>query len=225
MQYMLDTINKKDITLGIGCMPIAGVTSNPTIIKKEGKIDFFPYFRELREIIGTERSLHIQVTAPDPDGMIREAEAVLERIDAEVFLKVPVNEAGLTAIRRMKKAGWSVTATAISSKTQAFMAMEEGADYLAMYYNRMANMDMDPDDVFSSVADLIDTYGYDSQILGASFKNIGQVNRAFEDGAHAVTVAPSILFDALRLPAISKNVNIFAADWADLYGNRTIADL
>ena len=225
MQYMLDTINKKDIILAVGCMPIAGVTSNPTIIKKEGKIDFFPYFRELREIIGSERSLHVQVTAPDPDGMMREAEAVLEKIDAEVFLKVPVNEAGLTAIRRMKKAGYNVTATAISSKAQAYMAIEEGADYLAMYYNRMANMDIDPDEVFSVVADMIDTYGYDSQILGASFKNIAQVNRVFENGAHAATVDPAILFDALRLPAIRSNISAFAADWADLYGDRTIADL
>ena len=225
MQYMLDTINKKEISAAIACMPIVGVTSNPTIIKKEGKIDFYPYFRELREIIGSERSLHVQVTAPDADGMMREAEAVLEKIDAKVFLKVPVNEAGLTAIRRMKKAGYKVTATAISSKTQAFMAIEEGADYLAMYYNRMENMDIDPDEVFSAVADMIDLYGYESQILGASFKNIGQVNRAFEDGAHAVTVAPSILFDALRLPAISKNVSAFAADWTELFGDKSLADL
>ena len=103
MQYMLDTIDKQEILYCIQTMPVSGVTSNPTIIKRQGKIDFFPYFRELRGILGPHRSLHIQVTAPDADGMMREAETIQEKIDAQAFIKVPVNEAGLEVIARMKR--------------------------------------------------------------------------------------------------------------------------
>ena len=225
MKYMLDTIDKQEILECTRTMPICGVTSNPTIIKKQGKIDFFPYFRELRGILGHHRSLHIQVTAPDADGMLREAEAIQEKIDARTFIKVPVNEAGLEAISQMKKAEMSVTATGIYTKTQAFMALEAGADFLAMYFNRMETMDIDAFDTFASVARMIDRYGYKGQILGASFKNITQVNRAIEAGAQAVTVDPSILKAALRLPVIDKCVRDFANDWQSLYSTRTIADL
>ncbi len=225
MKYLLDTVDKEEILSCIRTIPVSGVTSNPTIISKFGKNDFFPWFREIRGILGPHRTLHIQVTAPDADGMMREAETILEKVDTQAYIKVPVNEAGLEAITRMKKAEISVTATGIYTKAQAFMALEAGADFLAMYYNRMESLDMDAFDTFASVAQMIDRYDYKSQILGASFKNITQVNRAFEAGAQAVTVTPSILKDALRLPFIEKCVKDFANDWQTLYGGRTISDL
>ena len=225
MKYLLDTIDEQEIRECIRSMPISGVTSNPTIIRKQGKIDFFPYFRNLNEILGPGRTLHIQVTAADPGGMLREAEAIRDKVSAQAYIKVPVNEAGLEAIRLMKKSGIPVTATGIYTKTQAFMALEAGADHLAMYYNRMESLDIDAFDTFSSVAMMIDRYGYNAGIIAASFKNITQVNRAFEAGAQAATVAPAILKDALRLPMIEKCVRDFASDWHALYGDRSISDL
>ena len=222
---MLDTIDKQEILDCIKSMPICGVTSNPTIIKRYGKIDFFPYFHELRDLLGSARSLHIQVTAADADGIVREAESIHEHFDVQTYVKVPVNEPGLEAICRMKKMDIPVTATGIYTKTQAFMALESGADYLAMYYNRMETLDIDACDTFSSVAMMIDRYGYNAEILGASFKNITQVNRAFEAGAQAVTVDPAILKAALRLPFIDKCVKDFHNDWEALYSNQSIADL
>ena len=225
MKYLLDTIDLEEIRTLTACMPITGVTSNPSIIKKHGKIDFFPFFRELSSILGPHRTLHIQVTAPDAAGMLREAEALREKVGEQTFIKVPVNEAGLEAIRMMKKNSFNVTATGIYTKTQAFMALESGVDCLAMYYNRMETLDIDAYDTISSTAMMIDRYGYNAEIIGASFKNITQVNRTFEAGAQSVTVAPSILKDALRLPFIEKCVRDFASDWQSLYKDSTIADL
>ena len=225
MKYMLDTIDKQEILDCTRTMPICGVTSNPTIIRKHGKIDFFPYFREIRGLLGPHRSLHIQVTAPNADGMVREAEMIREKIDVQTYVKVPVNEAGLEAIARMKRADIPVTATGIYTKTQAFMALESGADFLAMYYNRMETLDIDAFGTFAAVAQMISRYGYNAMILGASFQNISQVNRAIEAGAQTVTVDPAILKAALRLPIIDKCVNDFSGDWQSLYGSRTIADL
>lgn len=225
MEYLFDTADLNEIEKYMAFFPITGVTSNPSIIKKCGKIDFFPHFRKLRSLIGPERSLHIQVTAPKADAMLAEARVIHEKVDDKVYIKVPVTEEGLKAIRLLKADGYKVTATAIYTKVQSLTALEAGADYLAMYYNRMESMDIDPDDAITTVAMMIDNYGYDAKILGASFKNMGQVNRAFEDGAQAVTLAPSILHDAFQMPAILKAVDDFSADWKVNFGDKNIAEL
>lgn len=225
MEYLFDTANLEEIAKYMAFFPITGVTSNPSIIKKCGKIDFFPHFQKMRGLIGFERSLHVQVTAPDAAGMMSEAQTIHEKIDNMVYIKVPVTEEGLKAIRGLKRSGCGITATAIYTKVQALTALEAGADYLAMYYNRMQNMDIDPDDVISTTALMIDRYGYQTKILGASFKNMGQVNRAFEDGAQAVTVSPAILHEALQMPAIRKAVDDFSADWKSVFGEKRINEL
>jgi transaldolase len=84
IEFMLDTANIAAISRFVDVFPIAGVTSNPSILKSEGKIDFFPHMKKIREIIGIDRSLHIQVIAEDFQGIIREAETILRKIDEAV---------------------------------------------------------------------------------------------------------------------------------------------
>ena len=86
MEFLFDTANIQEIQKYIAIYPITGVTSNPSIIKKEGKIDFYRHFRQIRAIIGAERSLHIQLTAPDEGTMLREADTVLNKVDDKVFI-------------------------------------------------------------------------------------------------------------------------------------------
>ena len=80
MKYLLDTANLDAIRYYTDIFPIAGVTSNPSIVKKEGKIDFFAHMNEIRSIIGMDKTLHIQVTAQDTDGMLRDAETILNKV-------------------------------------------------------------------------------------------------------------------------------------------------
>ncbi|WP_026884166.1 fructose-6-phosphate aldolase [Clostridium akagii] len=225
MKYMFDTVNIKTIKDLSEIFPIEGITSNPSIVKKEGKIDFFKHFREIRKIIGMDKTLHIQVTAKDCEGMLKEAKAILDNVDNKVSIKIPVNEEGLKAIRILKSKGISVTATAIYTKAQGLFAMEAGADFIAPYFNRMENMDIDPREVITTFANMIEKYNYPTKILAASFKNIGQVNDAFECGAQTATVAPEILQTALRMPAIQKAVDDFTTDWETIFGKVSIADL
>ncbi|BCZ49368.1 transaldolase [Clostridium gelidum] len=171
MEYMFDTANIEAIEEGIKIFPITGVTSNPSIIKKEGKIDFFNHFRKIREIIGSDKTLHIQVVA------------------------------------------------------QGLLAIEAGADFIAPYFNRMENMSIDPRLVIKTFADIIEKYNYPTKILAASFKNIGQVNDSFAFGAQTATMAPEILLDALKMPAIQKAVDDFTTDWKTIYGDVSIVDL
>lgn len=218
MEYMFDTANIEDIIHYGEFFPITGVTSNPSIIKSEGKIDFFNHFKEIRKVIGEQKSLHIQILAQDYEGIMAEADAILKNIDHKVFIKVPVTEQGLKAIRALKAQGVGVTATAIYTKVQGLLALEAGADYIAPYFNRMENMDINAREVISTFAQMIDKYNYKTKIIAASFKNMGQVNAAFECGAQTATLQPSLLHDAFKMPAIKKAVDDFAADWENVFG-------
>lgn len=225
MEYLLDTANLKAIEKYIGYFPVSGITSNPSIVKKEGKIDFFAHMNQIRALIGKDRSLHIQVTANAFEGMMKDADAVLEKVDPEVYIKVPVTMEGMKTIKALKAKNVHVTATAIYTKAQGMIAMEAGADYLAPYYNRIENMGGDPEDVIGSFADMIDRYGYETKILAASFKNEGQIDRAFLAGAQAATFDPEIMDAALSQITILDAVAKFGADWKSIYGDKTIAEL
>jgi len=225
MEYMLDTANINDIKKYNEFFPITGITSNPSIIKAEGKIEFFNHFKEIRKIIGLDKSLHIQVIAENYEGIMAEAKVILENVDKHVFIKIPVTEEGLKAIRELKLMDVGVTATAIYTKAQGFLAMAAGADFIAPYFNRMENMDIDPREVITAFAEMIDKYEYKTKILAASFKNMGQVNDAFLCGAQTATMAPSILSDAFKMPAIKKAVDDFGSDWKGIFGDVSIIDL
>lgn len=225
MKYLLDTANLEDIRYYNDIFPIAGVTSNPSIVKKEGHIDFFAHMNEIRSIIGPDKPLHIQVTALDTEGMLKDAAVLLEKVDKNVYVKVPVTMEGIKAIKLLKAQGVNVTATAVYSKQQAFLAMEAGADCIAPYFNRMENMGIDPDDVVASMAEMIDRYNYNTEILAASFKNAGQVDRAFLAGAQTATMDPSILKGVLTQAHIVSAVDAFDADWKTIFGDKLISDL
>lgn len=225
MKYLLDTANLEAIRKYTEYFPVAGVTSNPSIVKREGNIDFFAHMRNIRRVIGKESSLHIQVVAEDAEGMIRDAKRILKEVDEDVYIKVPVTMEGMKAIRLLKAENINVTATAIYTKTQGFLAIAAGADYLAPYYNRMEDMGVDAEDVIASFAEMIVNEGASTQILAASFKNAGQVNKAFLAGAHTATVTPDILENALNMPVILKTVDNFTADWESIYGDGKIANL
>ncbi|MCD7882460.1 MAG: fructose-6-phosphate aldolase [Lachnospiraceae bacterium] len=230
MKYLLDTADLEAIRSCSDIFPISGVSTNPSIVKaffakSEKKPDFFAHMNAIRAVIGQEKALHIQVTASDKDGMMRDADAILSRVDDQVCVKVPVTIEGLPVIRALKKQNVTVTATAVYGKTQAFLALEAGADYIAPYYNRMENMGLDSDGVIASIAQMIGEYDYPTQILAASFKNVGQVERAFEAGAQCATMDPSILLAALKQPYILSAVETFQNDWKTEFGDFTAAEL
>ena len=225
MELLLDTANIAKIRNALNYYPISGLTTNPSIISKEGNINLWAHLREIRSLLGPQRTFHVQVITDNAEGIIREAETLREKLGENIYIKTPVTKEGLKAIGLMAKRGFNVTATAIYTTMQGQLAMMAGAKYLAMYYNRMMNLDIDADRVFSQVADAILEGGYDCKIVGASFKSVMQLTNAIEDGAHALTVPPELLETALEHPSIAKAVADFQKDWAAIYGNRNLADI
>ena len=222
MEFMLDTLNINEIKKWARVLPLAGVTSNPTIAKKEGEIDFFKRIHEVREIIGEAPSIHVQVVAKDYDGILKDAAKIRQECGGNVFIKVPVTPEGLAAIKTLKSEGYKITATAIYTVFQGLLAIETGADYLAPYYNRMENLNIDSAQVIAQLAEAIEKNHSSSKILAASFKNVGQVNRAFKEGAQAITAGADVFEAAFGMPSIGKAVDDFANDWATIHHQNMI---
>lgn len=218
MEFIVDTVNLDEIRDAVEYMPIVGVTSNPSIVKATSPENFFDHMREIRNIIGKERSLHVQVIAKDAEGIIKEAHRILEEIDNEVYIKVPVSYEGVKAIKALKAEGIKVTATAVYDLMQAYMALAAGADYIAPYVNRIGNLGADPMDLISALSDRIAADGYDCKIVAASFKGVQQVRDSFNYGAHSITAPVAVLKQIFANPNIEKAVDDFNKDWYSMYG-------
>lgn len=218
MEFIIDTANLAEIKHYNEVLNLSGVTTNPSICKKEGNVEFFNHMNSIRNIIGLDKSLHIQVVSQNYAGMLKDAMTILRKVDNQVYIKVPTTETGLKVMKELKRQGVNVTATAIYSKMQAYLAMNVGADYLAPYYNRMQNNNIDPNEVISKIANLINLSSSNSKILAASFKNVSQVTDAFESGAQAATMGVDIIETALNLPSIQKAVDDFQLDWEVIHG-------
>lgn len=225
MKFLLDTANLETIAAYAEDFPISGITSNPTIVKREKGIDFFAHMTALRTLVGRDAQFHVQVSATDVNGMLRDADALLTRIDDKVTIKVPVTRAGLKVIKTLHAQNVSVTGTAIFTRPQGLLAMEAGAAYIAPYFNRMENLGINPRDNIAAFRRMIERYDYPTQILVASFKNVGQINDACENGAHIVTIDPVLLDKAVSHTAIQDSVRTFGLDWGTAFGGTSIADL
>ncbi len=219
---MLDTLDLEAIKKWHRILPLAGVTSNPTIAKKEGAIDFFERIREVRTIIGDKASIHVQVIAQDYEGILKDAADISKQCGDSVYVKVPVTTEGLAAIKTLKADGYLITATAIYTVFQGLLAIEVGADYLAPYYNRMENLNIDPEAVIEQLAKAIVRQDSSSKILAASFKNVAQVTRSFALGAQAITAGPDIFEAGFAMPSIQKAVDDFGKDWEAIHHRQSI---
>lgn len=226
MEFIIDTVNLEEIKEAVEYMPIVGVTSNPSIVKQTNPQNFFEHMREIRKIIGKERSLHIQVISKDCDTIVKEAHRILEEIDDQVYIKVPVSYEGIKAIKILKSEGVHVTATAVYDLMQAYMALAAKADYIAPYVNRIGNLGADPMELINELSNRIIMDGYDSKIVAASFKGVQQVKDSLNYGAQAITAPVSVLKQIFANPNIEKAVDDFNSDWYSMYGEGTgICDL
>ena len=225
-ELMLDTANLEELEYGLSMWPVSGVTSNPSILKKEGNIDVYERMRKIRTLCTNGRSLHIQVVSRTTEGIIDEAKTIISLIGHDTYIKIPVSETGLPAIKALAKEGVNVTATGIYTTMQGVLAVLAGAKYIAIYYNRMEDNSTDADRVIRQIRSFIDESGSRAKILAASFKNIAEIVDAFTSGAHSATVSYALIKKALSLPSIDSAVDVFTRDFEEIHGDgETMATL
>ncbi|MDX5592180.1 fructose-6-phosphate aldolase [Pseudovibrio sp. SPO723] len=219
MIYMLDTADIEAIKKAVDLYPLAGVTTNPSIIAKANR-PFADIIRDIRAAIGPDRMLHAQVMGKTAEVMIEEAQAMRE-LDTDIIIKVPVTPQGIKAMKALKERGIRITATAILTPQQALMAAVAGAEFLAPYVNRLDNICADGTQVAAEIAHLIDVYQLDAKVLAASFKNVQQVHEIAKAGAQSVTIAPDVFDQLLVHPLTDSGVAGFVSDWEGVYGEGT----
>ncbi len=223
MELILDTADTQAIAYFNEYLTLDGVTTNPSIITKSGK-DFNVVVNEILAILNDEQDLYVQVLSTTCADIVEEAKyiASLRKDNPErMYVKVPVSNEGLKAIKEIKKLGIKVLATAIYTAEQGFLAALSGADALAPYVNRMCNFG---DGVANTIAlqNMLDINMMEAKIVAASFKNTDQVHKLIENGIQAVTVPTDVLTNMMNHPATDTAVDAFTADWKKAYGRTSL---
>lgn len=219
MEYLLDTASIEDIKFINEKFPIVGVTTNPSIIANENG-DYKKIINNILNVIGMEKSLHIQVLGRTAEIIMKEAELLKSTFKGNIYIKIPVSAEGLKAINELKKNGFNITATGILTSQQIVLASQAGADYMAPYVNRIDNIGGDGIRVVEEAYEIIRRDPSNkSKILGASYKSVRQVHDSILAGAEAVTVPSDILKQLIYHPYTDWSIDKFESDWGKIYGD------
>jgi fructose-6-phosphate aldolase 2 len=196
---------------------MSGVTTNPTIISKEKK-DFIKILKDIRNVIGEDSMLHVQVLGTTAEQMVKEAEYLNECIGGNLYIKVPVLKEGIKAMKILKEKNIKITATAILTPQQALIAALAGAEYVAPYVNRIDNISGDGIGVVADIVGLFENYSIDAKVLAASFKNVNQVHSIALCGSQSATVNLEVMEKLIEHPLTDWSVDQFISDWESVYG-------
>ena len=224
MRILLDTANLDNIRYFNTYYPIEGVTTNPTILAKEGG-DPVAQLKAIREIIGDDKELHVQVTEKEFDKIIEEARAIVDSFGINTFVKIPVTDVGLRVTKHLSDRGIGVTVTAVLTAAQAMLASNAGASYVAPYISRSENLCADGVGTVADIADIFEVSGADTQILAASFKTAKEVLDVAVEGCHAATIGPSIMKMLLSHTTTDTSIAGFEKDWINTFGDTTLLKL
>lgn len=223
MEYILDTADLKAIKHCNEFYPLAGVTTNPSIIAKENT-DFWALVKSIRDIIGPDKLFFAQTVQTTADKIVEEAKLLNEKSGGAFCVKIPICEEGLKATMELNKLGIKVLMTAIFTPAQALIAAKAGADYVAPYVNRLDNIIGDGCEVVAQIVEQFAIYDLPCKVLAASFKNAEQVHKCALAGCQCVTVTDDVLKATITHPMTDAAVAGFEKDWKNVYGDKTILD-
>lgn len=217
MKFIIDDADIAKIKDIYNTFAVDGVTTNPSILAKSGRQPY-EVLTEIREFIGPDAELHVQVIAPDAEGMVRDGHRIVEVLGKNTYVKVPTTKEGLRAMKMLHGEGIRVTATAIYTRMQAFLAAKAGADYAAPYVNRIDNLGGDGVKAAQDIHDIFRKNGLDCQVLAASFKNSQQVQELCEYGIGAATISPDVIEALIKNDSVTMAVEAFVKDFEGLCG-------
>ncbi|MCF0105909.1 MAG: fructose-6-phosphate aldolase [Holdemanella sp.] len=220
MKLILDTADTTAIRYYNDYLALDGVTTNPTIITKSGK-PYVDVLKEIVEILDEDQALYVQAVSEDYEGIVEDAKWLSTLGKKNIYIKIPVTNEGLKAIKTVHKLGIKILATAIYSMDQAYLAMHAGADALAPYVNRMCYYGNGVDEVIN-MQTIIDNYGYNTEIVAASFKNASQVRELMLNGIGACTVPVDVMAQLFNNENTNNAVKEFTANWEKTYGKKTL---
>jgi len=186
------------------------VTTNPSLVAREGDIDFKERIAEICEVIDGDVSA--EVTAVDTEGMLSEGRE-LAKIAPNVVIKCPLTWDGLKATRIFSEEGTKVNVTLCFSSTQALLAAKAGAAYISPFIGRLDDISLDGMQLIRDIVLIYDNYGYETEVLAASIRHPMHIVEAALAGADVSTIPFGVFKKIVRHPLTDKGLDAFLADW------------
>jgi len=216
MKLFIDSANvdhiKEIAELGVIC----GVTTNPTLIAREGK-DFIDVISQIVQLV--DGPISGEVISLDAENMIKEGREIA-KIHKNMVVKIPMTSEGLKAVHQLTKEGIKTNVTLIFNVSQALLAARAGATYVSPFIGRLDDILTDGVDAVRQIREVFDTYNIETEIIAASIKYPKHLQDAMLVGAHIATVPYPIFKTALTHPLTDNGIRDFMADWNKVFGNK-----
>ena len=216
MKFFIDTANVEDIRKANDMGVICGVTTNPSLIAKEGR-DFNEVIKEITTIVDGPISGEVKATTVDAEGMIAEGREIA-KIHPNMVVKIPMTVEGLKATKVLSSEGIPVNVTLIFSTNQAILAANAGAAYVSPFLGRLDNINTPGIDLIRNISEIFDIYGYDTEIIAASVRNPIHVTDCALAGADIATVPYKVIEQMTKHPLTDQGIEKFQADYKAVFG-------
>lgn len=216
MKFFIDTANVEDIKRANDMGVICGVTTNPSLIAKEGR-DFKEVIKEITSIVDGPISGEVKATTVDAEGMIREGRAIAA-IHPNMVVKIPMTVEGLKAVKVLSSEGIKTNVTLIFTANQALLAAEAGASYVSPFLGRLDNINQPGIELVRTIAEIFAVYGYETEIIAASVRNPIHVTDCALAGADIATVPYKVIEQMTKHPLTDQGIEKFQADYKAVFG-------
>lgn len=212
MKFFIDTANVKEIREAASFGVVDGVTTNPSLIAKEGR-DFKQVIAEICELV--DGPISAEAVSLEADKMVVEG-LELAKIHKNIVVKLPMTKDGLKATKALADQGVKVNMTLVFSASQALLAAKVGAAYVSPFVGRLDDISHYGMDLVEQIVTIYDNYGYPTEVIVASVRNPLHVVDAAMAGAHIATIPFSVLDQMVRHPLTDIGIEKFLADWKKL---------
>lgn len=216
MRFFVDTANVEDIRKANDMGVICGVTTNPSLIAKEGR-DFKQVIAEIASIVDGPISGEVKATTTDAEGMIAEGREIAA-IHPNMVVKIPMTVEGLKATKALTAEGIKTNVTLIFSAAQALLAARAGATYVSPFLGRLDDISMPGIDLINEIADIFMVHDIKTQIIAASIRNPIHVIDCAKAGADIATVPYGVIEQMTRHPLTTAGIEKFQADYRAVFG-------
>lgn len=210
MKLFLDTANQAEVEQAVAMGVISGVTTNPSLVAKEGG-DYIERVKYFCELVGGPIS--VEVLSSDAEGMLREARE-LAALHENIVIKLPITAESLGVMKQLKAEGIKTNATLCFSANQAILAARAGASFVSPFVGRLNDIGQEGMTLIEEIRTIYDNYGYDTEIIVASVRSPQQVTDAAIIGADIATIPFKILQQMVSHPQTDLGIAKFEADWA-----------
>jgi transaldolase len=209
MQIFLDTADVKEIRELASLGVVDGVTTNPSLVAKEGRA-FRDIVDEIVQLV--DGPVNLEVVSTDLQGMLAEGRS-LAKIHANVVVKIPLIAEGLKAVRQLAREGIKTNVTLCFSASQALLAAKAGAAYISPFVGRLDDISHLGMDLVREIVSIYENYDFGTKVLAASLRGPVHVVEAAMAGAHVATMPPAVLRQMVKHPLTDAGLERFLTDW------------